>query len=53
MNAKERREREASRKGAMMIVACAAVFAAMLFGAYQVDRSQGITVDQSLRSAGL
>jgi len=49
----QQRKRNQDRAGIALIVACAVAFAGMLYGAYVVDQSRGITVSQSLRSAGL
>lgn len=52
-NRAELRKRQLDRAGIALIAACALVFAGMLYGAYKADQARGITVEQSLRSAGL
>lgn len=49
----DRRKRRLDIMGCGLIAACALSLAAMLYGAYQIDKAHGISVSQSLRSAGL
>ncbi len=46
-------KRRADLMGIALIFTTLAAFAAMMLGAYTIDQSRGISVDQSLRSAGL
>jgi hypothetical protein len=47
------RKAHLDRCGIALIAACALIFAGMLYGAYKLDQARGISIGQSLRSAGL
>jgi hypothetical protein len=49
---RKQRERQQQRFGMGLIIAALLSFAMMVTAAYQIDKARGISVDQSLRSAG-
>ena len=49
----ERRKRQQDRYGWALILSCALALGAMFAFAYQADKARGISVAQSLASAGL
>lgn len=48
-----RRSQRLAIIGAVMILFSVLGTVALFYGAYRMDKARGITVDQSLRSAGL
>ena len=47
------RKARLDKAGAALIAACALTLAAMIYGAYSIDKARGVSVSQSLQSAGL
>lgn len=52
-SAARRREARLIATGYAILVGCGLMLAALIYGAYSVDTANGVSVDQSLRSAGL
>lgn len=53
LTTRQRRERKAARQAYCLLACIAAAFAILIMGAIAMDRAQGVTVGQSLSSAGL
>lgn len=52
-SAARRRKQRLDRIGMAVCGSCALIFAAMLYGAYKIDQARGISIGESLASAGL
>jgi hypothetical protein len=50
---RQKQERAARRAGLACLAITAAAFAALIAGAYHLDKARGITVAESLASAGI